>query len=59
MLSMGKSKTWQEAIQVVSNGKESMMHGKALLDYFEPLYKWLKEQNKGKMCGWGDRLRKF
>jgi peptidyl-dipeptidase A len=32
-------------------GQETM-DGKALLDYFAPLQTWLKEQNKGKTCGW-------
>jgi len=24
----------------------------ALLEYFEPMRAWLKEQNKGQTCGW-------
>jgi peptidyl-dipeptidase A len=28
------------------------MDGGALLDYFAPLQKWLKEQNAGQKCGW-------
>jgi peptidyl-dipeptidase A len=59
MLSLGKSMAWQEAIRVVTQGKASSLDGKAILDYFEPLNKWLEEQNRGKQCGWGDRARVF
>jgi peptidyl-dipeptidase A len=28
------------------------MDGSALIEYFQPLMKYLKEQNKGQKCGW-------
>ena len=28
------------------------MDGSAIIEYFKPLMGWLKEQNKGKSCGW-------
>jgi len=28
------------------------MDGSAIIEYFEPLQGWLKQQNKGKTCGW-------
>ena len=28
------------------------MDGSALIEYFEPLQKWLDEQNVGRTCGW-------
>ena len=59
MLSMGKSKRWQEAIRVITGGESDSLDAKAILEYFEPLMKWLKSKNAGKMCGWGDRLRRF
>ena len=56
---MGKSKKWQEAIKVVSDGKMTTLEAQPLLDYFEPLFKWLKNANKVRTCGWGDRRRVF
>jgi peptidyl-dipeptidase A len=50
MLSMGASKPWPEAMKKLTGTDK--MDGAALLAYFEPLSTWLKEQNKGKKCGW-------
>jgi peptidyl-dipeptidase A len=50
MLAMGASKPWPEAMKALSGETEG--DPGALLEYFEPLRKWLKEQNKGEVCGW-------
>lgn len=50
MLKMGASKPWPDALQAFTGTRE--MSGKALVNYFAPLQKWLIEQNKGKSCGW-------
>ena len=50
MLEMGASKPWPDALQAFTGSRE--MSGKALVNYFAPLQKWLIEQNKGKSCGW-------
>jgi len=50
MLALGASEPWPVAMKKLT-GQETM-DGKALLDYFAPLQTWLKEQNKGKTCGW-------
>ena len=52
MLSMGQSKPWPEALEVLSSEKQ--MDASALADYFAPLKKWLDEQNKAKgyAVGW-------
>ncbi|MBM7407222.1 MULTISPECIES: M2 family metallopeptidase [Sphingomonas] len=50
MLEMGASKPWPEALQAFTGTRE--MSGKALVDYFAPLKKWLDQQNKGKPQGW-------
>ncbi|MGK2911955.1 MAG: M2 family metallopeptidase [Sphingobium sp.] len=50
MLAMGASKPWPDALQAFTGSRE--MSGKAMIAYFAPLQKWLKEQNKGKQCGW-------
>ncbi len=50
MLKMGQSKPWPDALQAFTGTRE--MSGKALVDYFAPLKKWLDQQNKGKPSGW-------
>ncbi len=50
MLALGASEPWPVAMKKLT-GQETM-DAKALLDYFGPLQTWLKEQNKGKNCGW-------
>ncbi|HEY6544706.1 MAG TPA: M2 family metallopeptidase, partial [Dokdonella sp.] len=41
---------WQQTLKELT-GKEQM-DASAIIDYFAPLHAWLKEQNKGKSCGW-------
>ncbi len=50
MLSLGASKPWPEALAALTGEKK--MDAGALLEYFEPLSKWLKTQNKDQKCGW-------
>ena len=50
MLKLGASKPWPEAMAAISG--ESKADATAILEYFEPLRKWLAEQNKGETCGW-------
>ncbi|SFD61080.1 M2 family metallopeptidase [Pseudoalteromonas denitrificans] len=50
MLELGSSKTWQEALAVVTG--KPQMDATAILEYFAPLKKYLDEQNKGRQCGW-------
>ena len=50
MLSMGQSKPWPDALQVMTGTRQ--MSGKALVEYFAPLKTWLDQQNKGKPTGW-------
>jgi peptidyl-dipeptidase A len=44
MLTMGQSKTWQEALEAMTGQRQ--MDATALADYFAPLKSWLDEQNK-------------
>jgi peptidyl-dipeptidase A len=44
MLSMGASKPWPEALEVLTGDKQ--LDASALADYFAPLKTWLDEQNK-------------
>ena len=50
MLAMGRSKPWPEALDAMTGQRD--MDGGALLEYFAPLQRWLKEQNAGQKCGW-------
>jgi peptidyl-dipeptidase A len=50
MLAQGASQPWQETMLELTGTRE--MDASAIIDYFKPLEGWLKEQNKGKDCGW-------
>ena len=50
MLAMGASKPRPDALQAFTGTRE--MSGKPMLEYFAPLMKWLKTQNKGVKKGW-------
>jgi peptidyl-dipeptidase A len=51
MLQAGASKPWPETLEKLTGGKQ--MDGSALIEYFQPLMGYLKEQNQGQSCGWG------
>jgi len=50
MLSLGASRPWREALQVIGAGDR--MDAGPLLAYYAPLRAWLEEQNRGQACGW-------
>ena len=50
MLELGASKPWPDALQAFTGSRQ--MSGKAMIEYFAPLMKWLKAQNKGQKKGW-------
>jgi peptidyl-dipeptidase A len=50
MLALGASKPWPDALQAMTGQRQ--MDASALLEYFQPLQGWLKQQNQGKRCGW-------
>ncbi|XP_030058174.1 angiotensin-converting enzyme 2 [Microcaecilia unicolor] len=43
MLELGQSKPWPEALEIITGG--TRMNSTPLLNYFEPLYRWLVENN--------------
>ncbi|KAL2918399.1 hypothetical protein HK105_201799 [Polyrhizophydium stewartii] len=55
MLSLGRSKPWQEAIRVATGGTSDTLDGRPLVRYFEPLMEWLKQHNDGRSCSWKGR----
>ncbi|HVK65891.1 MAG TPA: M2 family metallopeptidase [Polyangium sp.] len=50
MLAMGASKPWPEAMKAISG--ETQGDASAILEYFEPLRKFIREESKGETCGW-------
>jgi peptidyl-dipeptidase A len=50
MMAMGSSKPWPDALEAFTGSRK--MDGSAMIAYFQPLMKWLEEQNKGRQCGW-------
>jgi peptidyl-dipeptidase A len=50
MMEMGQSRPWPEALEALTGARE--MDATAILEYFEPLHTWLKQQLEGKTCGW-------
>ena len=50
MLEAGASEPWQDTLEKLTGTRE--MDATAIIDYFEPLMAWLKEQNEGRSCGW-------
>jgi peptidyl-dipeptidase A len=50
MLEAGASEPWQDTLEKLTGTRE--MDATAIIDYFEPLMGYLKEQNAGRSCGW-------
>jgi peptidyl-dipeptidase A len=50
MLEMGASRPWPDALEAFTGQRE--MSGEAMIAYFRPLLDWLREQNRGRQCGW-------
>ena len=50
MLEMGASRPWPDALEAFTGSRE--MSGDAMIAYFQPLLSWLREQNRGRQCGW-------
>jgi len=50
MLELGQSKPWPEAMKAMTG--EDRIDASAMVEYFQPLQTWLKEQNQGEKKGW-------
>lgn len=50
MLEMGASRPWPDALEAFTGSRE--MSGDAMIAYFQPLLTWLRDQNRGRQCGW-------
>ena len=50
MLAMGASRPWPDALEAFTGTRE--MSAEPMVEYFQPLLGWLREQNQGRRCGW-------
>ncbi len=50
MLQAGASAPWQDTLEKLTGTRE--MDATAIIDYFQPLMSYLKDQNEGRSCGW-------
>ena len=50
MLALGQSKPWPEAMKAMTG--EDKADASAMVEYFQPLLTWLKQQNQGQPTGW-------
>jgi peptidyl-dipeptidase A len=50
MLELGRSRPWPDALETFTGSRR--MDASALARYFEPVAQWLREQNRGRQCGW-------
>jgi peptidyl-dipeptidase A len=50
MLEAGMSQPWPDTLEKFTGTRS--MDGSAIIEYFDPLIGYLKEQNEGQACGW-------
>ena len=50
MLAMGASRPWPDALEAFTGTRE--ISAEPMVEYFRPLLGWLREQNRGRRCGW-------
>ena len=50
MLEMGRSRPWPDALEALTGQRQ--VDASALVEYFQPLMDWLKEQNQGRKVGY-------
>jgi len=50
MLAMGASRPWPDALEAFTGSRE--ISAEPMVEYFRPLLGWLREQNRGRRCGW-------
>ncbi len=51
MMEKGASQPWPDTLEEFTGTRE--MDGSAIIEYFDPLIGYLKEQNATQACGWG------
>ena len=53
-MSLGSSQPWNVALKVMTDGEASELSAQPLLDYYEPLHRWLVLENNRRnyTVGW-------
>lgn len=51
-MSLGSSRPWWDALQVMTGSPK--LNASPILEYYQPLYDWLKNENEknGEVIGW-------
>lgn len=57
LMKLGSTKHWRDAMEMLTG--ERKLSGKAIMEYYAPLYEWLKEENKRNRVhvGWNANSR--
>ena len=50
MLELGQSKPWPEAMKTMTGSDK--IDAAAMIEYFQPLLTWLRDENKRVKIGW-------
>lgn len=49
----GKERHWRDVLKQMTRGETDKLSVDAMLEYFEPLFIWLQDQNRGEqVIGW-------
>jgi peptidyl-dipeptidase A len=51
-MAMGQSAPWQDAFENLTGTRK--LSGSSIVNYYEPLKKWLDAQNENRICGWSE-----
>lgn len=54
MMKLGSSRPWEEALEVLTEGRETRLNATAMREYYKPLEEWLKRDNlrNDEFVGW-------
>ncbi|XP_015913714.1 angiotensin-converting enzyme [Parasteatoda tepidariorum] len=52
VMELGSSEHWSEAMKIMTGGATNKMDAGPILEYFQPLMEYFKEQNKNETLGW-------
>ena len=51
-MELGSSEHWSEAMKIMTGGATNKMDAGPIMEYFEPLLDFLREQNQNETLGW-------
>ncbi|KAL3288649.1 hypothetical protein HHI36_003082 [Cryptolaemus montrouzieri] len=53
IMTVGRSKHWKDVLRILTKGKSNKLSSDSMIKYFQPLYIWLKVQNKNEKLSGG------